>query len=472
MKPPLLRWQRLGRLTLCLPLCLPSCLPVLLPLCLVAPPAHAAWNAANDEANRQRAMQRMRDDSARADRAAADRAASQQRSAAAALERSRTSSISSNRSPTRNDSGRLPHFGSGDDSGTPKEYGNPNAITMAVPDGVPIDVALVMMEAKAGAVDSQLRLGRMLYAGFRVPRDDEQARRWIELAARKGSAEAQGLYGYFLERGLGGAASQTEAERWLLLAADHGDPFAQMRYGLLQLVKSEGRAGYDARPLLKYLVPSAEHGEWGSQAALASLYDGYLLVPANEKERVRWLQAAAAQGDPGSMKDLAGVLLTGGGGLRADPQASLQWLRKAVALQHPGATRNLAGYYFNGLAGLQPSASEGLALMKRAADLGDSLAQGQYGMVLIQGELVKPDVLAGVAYVRKSAEAENHFGLDALARLHVDGLGVERDLPRAVQLLRRSLQVGLETPDPDTTALLATPELQKAARQLDATSGK
>ena len=168
------------------------------------------------------------------------------------------------------------------------------------------------------------------------------------------------------------------------------------------------------------------------------------------------------------MKDLAGYLLRGDGGLRADPALSLQWLRKAVALQHPGATRNLAGYYFNGLAGLKPSATEGLALLKKAADLGDGLAQGQYGMVLIQGQMGKPDLAAGVDYVRKSAQADNYYGLDALARLHIDGLGVPLDLPRAVQLLRRSLKVGLETPDPDTVALLATPELQQAARWLDA----
>lgn len=149
----------------------------------------------------------------------------------------------------------------------------------------------------------------------------------------------------------------------------------------------------------------------------------YLQVPANDKERVRWLQAAAVQGDAGSMKDLARMLLQGGDGLPADPAKSLQWLRKAAALQHAGATRNRAGYYFKGVDGLEPSASEGLALLKLAADLGD-------------------------------------------------GLGVPRDLPRAVQLLRRSLEVGLETPDPETTALLATPELQQAPRQLDAARGK
>jgi len=441
----------------------------LLALCLLAPSgqAIAAWNAANDEANRQRAMQRMRDDSARADRVSAERAARRQADMTASAERPRGSTPTASRQAGTG-TNRIGAVDLGDAAEAPRRNHNPDAINVVVPTGAPPAVALVMMEAAAGSVSAQTRLGRMLYAGYLLPRDDVEARRWFEAAARLGSAEAQGLFGYFLERGLGGAAVEAEGERWLLMAAEQGDPFAQMRYGLLQLVKHERRAGYDARVLLKYLVPAAEQGEWGAQSALASLYMGYMRVPADEVQRVRWLQAAAAQGDAESMKDLAGYLLQGGGGLRADPTLSLHWLRKAVALQHAGATRNLAGYHFNGLAGLPPSAIEGLAWLKKAAGLGDGLAQGQYGMVLIQGQLLKPDLAAGVDYIRQSARAENDFGLDALARLHVDGLGVPRDLQRAVQLLRRSLEVGPQPPDPQTVALLATPELQQAARLLDA----
>lgn len=444
-------------------------------VCMLALSGQAsAWTAANDEANRQRTMQRMRDDSARADRASADRAARRQTDLAASADRAR-SSTGTAAAPARARSGLglQPNPIADDDAAdAPRRNHNPDAINIVVPANVPPAVALVMMEAAAGSVSAQVRLGRMLYAGYLVPRDDIQARAWFEAAARSGHAAAQGMFGYFLERGLGGATAQEEGERWLLMAAEQSDPFAQMRYGLLQLVKNERREGYDARPLLRHLVPAAEQGEWGAQAVLASLYGGHMRVPADDVQRVRWLQAAAAQGDAVSMKDLAAVLLQGGGGLRPDPALSLQWLRKAVALQHAGATRNLAGYHFNGLAGLKPSAAEGLALLKQSADLGDGLAQGQYGMVLIQGQLLKPDLASGVGYVRKSAQADNDFGLDALARLHVDGLGVPRDLQRAVQLLRRALEVGPEPPDPQTTALLATPELQQAARLLDAARPK
>lgn len=443
-----------------------------LALSLLASSAQAAWTAANDEANRQRTMQRMRDDSARADREASQRAARRQAELAASEQRSRSSQgTAAGNAGTRGATGlgsQPQRMGGDEEADAPRKNFNPDATNVVVPTGVPPAVARVMMEAAAGSASAQNRLGHMLYAGYLLARDDVLAKRWFEAAARAGHAQAQGMLGYFLERGLGGAASEAEGERWLLMAAEQGDPFAQMRYGLLQLVKHEHQKGYDARPLLKHLLPAAEQGEWGAQAALASLYTGHMRVPANEVQRLRWLQAAAEQGDALSMKDLAGVLLDGGGGLRADPVLSLRWLQKAVTLQHAGATRNLAGYYFEGLAGLKPSVAEGLALLKRAADLGDGLAQGQYGMILIQGQLLKPDLAEGLAYVRQSAQADNYFGLDALARLHIDGLGVPLDLPRAVQLLRRSLAVGLAPPDPGTTALLALPELQQAARVLDA----
>lgn len=47
-----------------------------------------------------------------------------------------------------------------------------------------------------------------------------------------------------------------------------------------------------------------------------------------------------------------------------------------------------------------------------------------------------------------------------------------RDLQRAVHLLRRSLAVGLEPPDPETQSLLALPERQEAARPLHAAQPK
>ena len=106
-----------------------------------------------------------------------------------------------------------------------------------------------------------------------------------------------------------------------------------------------------------------------------------------------------------------------------------------------------------------------VALKRRAADLGDARSQADVVMLLLQRD--PPDLAAGVAYVKRSAAAADAMGLDALARLHVDGLGVPRDLQRAVQLLRQSLQAGGNPPDSQTLALLATPELQQAARLLD-----
>lgn len=450
---------------------------LLVAACVLGGAADAlAWSAAQDEANRQRTFARMRDDMARADRAAVDR----QRRAGAA-EGARTSSTGAGRdagggsgAAGLSGGGRtaavvgllslIAQFG-GRDEPAPVP---PGSLRLAVPPGLPPHLVPLALGAQAGDPSAQVRWGEVLYAGFDVPRDDAQARQWFAAAASRGHPRGQAMHGHFLERGLGGPARAAEGFAWLRKAAEQGEPFALTRLGLRALVQGEGQPGFDGRPALRLLLAAAEQGEAAAQSAVALLYGGYAQVPPQPRERVRWLQAAAVQGDADAMADLADLLLAGDApsGLAADASQARRWLEQAATQGHAPSLRRLAAYHAQGLAGLSPSAPRAVDLMRQAADLGDVSAQVQVGLALIQGQMVPPDLPRGVAYIRRAAAADDPGGLDALARLHVDGVGVPKDLARAVLLLRRAIHRSGDHPDPQTLALLEHPALQEAARSV------
>ena len=437
------------------------CLGALLAACQAG-----AWNAADDEANRQRAMQRMRDSAARTDRSDSERAARQQ------AQNERANAAANSRTGSSNPDVRSPVNGepSAESSTSGGSQSSLETITSTV--YVPLTpeqtVARARRDAASGDAKYQNYLAQMYYAGYLVPRNDELARRWFEASARQGHAASQGQYGYFLAQGVGGPKDVAEGLKWLRLGADQGDGAAESFYGTALLVQGIRDPKFDPRPALAYAVRGAEKGEVTAQAMLGLAYQGMEVwrLQANPAQAVRWLRAAADQGEANSMETLADYYLTGTGGLTADPLVALKLLRDAAAKKQPAAFRKLAAYHAEGLAGLTPSMPEALKLLQQSADLGDLMAQYQYGAMLLQ-DPKNADPATGLAYLRCSADGNFYLALDYLAREYFIGKRLPRDLRQAVALARRSIDNGLEPPHAPTLALLADPEMVRAAAELD-----
>ncbi len=438
------------------------CLATLLATCQ----AHA-WNAADDEANRQRAMQRMRDSAARTDRIDSERASRQQ------AQNERANAAVNGRSGSGNSSARPPVGGESSaaspGAGGPQSSGETFTTTIYIPLTPAQAVARAQRDAEGGDAKYQNYLAQMYYAGYLVPRNDQLARRWFEASARQGNAASQGQYGYFLAQGIGGTKDLAEGLKWLRLGAEQGDGAAESFYGTALLVQGVRNPSFDPKPALAYTARGAERGEVTAQAMLGLIYGGMEVwrLPANPRLAVRWLRAAADQGEANSMEKLADYYLEGAGGLSADPAVALKLLRDAAAKKQPAALRKLAAYYANGTAGLNPSMPEAMNFLRQSADLGDNMAQFQYGALLLQ-ELQGADPATGLAYLRRSADGNFYLGLDYLAREYFIGKRVPRDLKQAVVLARRSIANGTEPPHAPTVALLADPDMVRAAAELDA----
>lgn len=75
------------------------------------------------------------------------------------------------------------------------------------------------------------------------------------------------------------------------------------------------------------------------------------------------------------------------------------------------------------------------------AEEGDANAQYSAGVMLAEGQGVQQDWSAAIEWYRKAAAQNQPDALRALARLHVFGMeGVERDIPKAIELYGRAEQ--------------------------------
>ena len=100
-------------------------------------------------------------------------------------------------------------------------------------------IARIQSEAQACDVQSQFNLGRILFTGYGVARDDTGARRSFGAAAKQGhsQAQAQTQYGAMLYNGQGGPADRAEGLNFVRKACDQGEAYAKALQGFFSLLE-------------------------------------------------------------------------------------------------------------------------------------------------------------------------------------------------------------------------------------------
>ena len=169
--------------------------------------------------------------------------------------------------------------------------------------------ALYRSAAGSGNFKAQYRLGLLYAVGKLLPRDTEQARIYLGMAAVHGDRDA---------------ARMLET---LGSPPDNLDPF--LRAEILS------GSGEHARAAALY-EQLAQAGDMRAQTRLAWLYEAGLGVGQSLPEAARRFEQAANAGIADAQYALA-VMLRTGKGRAPDAVASAVWLKKAAAQNHPAA---------------------------------------------------------------------------------------------------------------------------------------
>lgn len=399
-----------------------SSLYALLVACIVAPlVAHAEWNAANDEANRQRMMSDMRSNAAAADRRSFE-----------AQQRSNSYTSSTNRGSSSSGSSS-----SGGSSYTPYEYKaeGPHSVvatyyfTVRVQETEAQTIARLKTEAVTGNAQSQFDLGRVYYTGYSVPADLSLARKWFCEAARQDHPIAKSQCAGMMYNGQGGPVEEAPAMLLLKDSAAKSEPYGMALYGFFTIAESARRGNVDeAQPeAIAYLVRAADSGEMIAQATLGTVVFFYGTHGATQDvpRAIGYIRQAAAQNDPTSM-DMLGMMLVSG--------------------------RN----------GVEKNVPEGLRLLKAAAAAGKADAAGILAILLSNDDMGVRDDAAAFAYAGQAAKGGDRQGQVVLAKFYYFGQGTEKNLIEAARWFSAAAAQG----DPESIDALKEPDLAQAATQL------
>ena len=154
---------------------------------------------------------------------------------------------------------------------------------------------LLQPAAAQGYPQAQYQVGWMLYLGFGLPRDLEQATVWFRRAAEQGNTDGMNALGTALREGKGLAQDHAEALNWYRAAAGQGHAEAQLNVGFMH------EMGYatpkDASVAARWYRASAEQNLATAQFYLGSLYGEGKGVVQDLALAAGWYRRAASQGN-------------------------------------------------------------------------------------------------------------------------------------------------------------------------------
>ncbi len=176
--------------------------------------------------------------------------------------------------------------------------------------------------ADSGDAEAQGKLGTLLAMGEEVPRDVEEALKWLHLAAEQGDLTSLFNLGIIYEQGLGGVPSDMdEAALWYWQAAEMGDTGAKMKLGTM-LIKGAGFS--PGSKVIAAIRASADKDMAYAKAFLGKLYLEGTGLEQSDADAETWFRKAAKQGDEGAMFNL-GEMLVEGRTIETSEDEAAQW---------------------------------------------------------------------------------------------------------------------------------------------------
>lgn len=205
----------------------------------------------------------------------------------------------------------------------------------------------IKQTAGNGDVTAQFYLAIAYSNGNGVAANQNEAFKWMRLAAQQGMARAQRNLGAMLQDGLGTATNEDEAVVWFQKAAQQNDAAAQMKLGWMY--ENGVSVSQDYIEAIRLFRLAADQGNALAQSNLGLIYDQGLGVPPNVHEAINWYQKAAEQGEVFAEKKLALIYAKGAyegdvirgfgpeaqiasGGVAPNYELAEKWMRQAVDL--------------------------------------------------------------------------------------------------------------------------------------------
>ena len=319
--------------------------------------------------------------------------------------------------------------------------------------------------ADQGESRAQLKLGWMYEAGLGIPSDDRRAVYWYRVAAEAGNSEAQFNIGVKYDNGEGVEHNAEEAVRWFQMAAEQGLPDAQ--YFLGQALEAGEGVEQNQQEAIDWYFLALEHGHASAKRRFWSLCLSGVFKPESYEEALfaelvgrqlgnmdpyfrdalrlskesegeqyaKILKAFKGTGTSESQFDL-GLRYHNGVGVVQDYEAAVYWYRRASAGDYSAAAFNNLGTIFSRRDTGFLNDPEAVQCFRKAAELGCEVGMYNYANRLVDGVGVRKNVTRAIKLFKESAEQEYCLSMTKLGDLFYCDLrfmGFEGDLAEALR---------------------------------------
>ncbi|KAJ3308255.1 hypothetical protein HDU76_004050, partial [Blyttiomyces sp. JEL0837] len=317
---------------------------------------------------------------------------------------------------------------------------------------LPGAVKLYRLAAEGGHVKAMFNLGVCLKRGRGVEKDLEEGVGWFRRAAEKGHADAQFNLGNSYKYGEGIERNIKEAVQWYTRASRKGHSKAHF---ILGLCYEEGEGVDAADP-----VEAARLFKLGADAgsAISQFYYGMALergrgVPKNLKAAVQMYKLAADQGEPDAAAALAHCYLTTPlPSSESSDGTSDSKENNDGRSSSAGSTTGSTNVSIDGPDTIAPNALLAERYLRQAAEAGDPESQFNLGCWLLsRKESLGDDSTAaavvsrledGFVWVRRAARSGHSEAQYICGRCYEKGIGVSRELQKAVKWFERAVRNG------------------------------
>lgn len=209
-------------------------------------------------------------------------------------------------------------------------------------------------------------------------------------------------------------------------AANLGVTYAQFMLGLILQPIEPAQS-------LKWFKEAGDNGQSEAMVQVGLMFsNGRGLDAPDLQEAFRWFTRAANLNDPDGITALADCYLRGQG-VEKDPKRAVELLSTAAnIMNNPRAMNILGGLNRNGLGDIvKTNPAEAFRLYSRAVDMGYLDAQGNLGVLYVQGEGVPKDEKKAVELFKDGADKKNAVCQFFYAMCLEGGVGLPKDVEAA-----------------------------------------
>ncbi|EFC47957.1 TPR repeat protein [Naegleria gruberi] len=286
--------------------------------------------------------------------------------------------------------------------------------------------------AEKDNTEAQYSLGTIYMNGDGVEKDVKKGMALLEDSARLGNSDAQNTVGaIYLEGEDSIEIDLNKAKDFLIAAAEAEDTDALYNLGIL----AENEKRFEEA--MQWYKKALDMGNTAAAYPLGRFYFQGLVAPKDEKKAIHYVEIAANNNSSIAQEYLGDIYHTKESEIY-NPVKAIEWYTKAASNDSTNAMYN-CGCINEELNNFEMA----LYWYTKAIEKGSSSAMNNLAMIYYE----KKNYENAKKWIEKSVEFNNSYAICTMGEWYIEGLCYEKSYEKAVQLFTRSTQFTDESGD-------------------------